>query len=353
MKKLIPLTILAATIFTSSAMAEEVEKVSKFFAEDGILTTEANYPIHETSRQMLLKQELVGVNNFKHDRVLTPTDNQPVVRMNRDTYYSVVIVDVSEGATITLPEIPEGAYMSMQVISEDHRPQPMKYGSGTYYLSTHTGSHVYIIVRTDATLPLEQVHAIQDGMSVDAKSAKAFKAEQVNKASFYETELNLKKQAPALMKEDPTRFTYGMFTSPEDASKELFVQKKYEVGTALGWGGAQIDDNIYELTKQFDKKKCYQATFEDPQDLAFWSFTVYDATGRMFNDLANINGDVAEQNKDGTYTISLGCGEEAPNNLPIAEGNKTDTFNIVIRHYMPSNAVIKGLRLEPLVKEVK
>ena len=52
--------------------------------------------------------------------------------MNRDAYYSKAVVDVSKGGTVTLPNVPEGTYMAMQPLTEDHRPQPMSYGAGTY-----------------------------------------------------------------------------------------------------------------------------------------------------------------------------------------------------------------------------
>jgi len=44
-----------------------------------------------------------GVNRFYHFRRPTPQDKQNVVRMNRDTLYSMGIVDTSKGATITRP----------------------------------------------------------------------------------------------------------------------------------------------------------------------------------------------------------------------------------------------------------
>ena len=45
-----------------------------------------------------------GLNKFFHFRNPTPLDKQNIVRMNRDTLYSMAIVDTSKGATITVPE---------------------------------------------------------------------------------------------------------------------------------------------------------------------------------------------------------------------------------------------------------
>jgi hypothetical protein len=52
-----------------------------------------------------------GVNRLFHFREPIPIDNQPTIRMNRDTLYSAVVVDISEGATLTLSEVGE-RYMS-------------------------------------------------------------------------------------------------------------------------------------------------------------------------------------------------------------------------------------------------
>ena len=57
---------------------------------------------------MLKNQDLAGINKFLHKRKLTLTDNHPVVRMNRDTYYSFAVIDVSKGATVTMPVTPKG-----------------------------------------------------------------------------------------------------------------------------------------------------------------------------------------------------------------------------------------------------
>ncbi len=331
--------------------ATEVATLTDFFSDQGEVTTTENYAVYETARQYVKVQENVGVNNFEHKRVLTPTNQQPVVRMNRDTYYSMAVVNVSEGATVTLPEIPEGKYMSMEVITEDHRIQAMQYGSGTFDLSTHSGDHVYVIVRTDATFTEEEVHAIQDKMSIDAKATAEFMAPQVQKMPFEKIEKELKTEMPKLLKRDGAQATFGMFTDPQDESKELFTKEKYAVGAAIGWGGAQLQDNIYEVSGNFPADTCHQATFEDPENQAFWSVTVYNKQGFMFNDVANVSSNTATKNADGTYTVSFGCGDDAPNN--IESNNDSGVFNLAFRHYIPSQKVRDGFRVLPYVKAVK
>ena len=350
MKKL-AMAVATILIANTASAGEMVSSLDGFFSKKGTVVTSDNYPTLETSRQLVKIQDKVGVNTFQHKRVLTPTDNQPVVRMNRDTYYSMAVVDVSKGAFVTLPNIPKGKYMSLEVVTEDHRVLPMQYGPGTYNLSTHKGSHVYALVRLDSTFTEAEARKDQDQMAITAKSSNLFKTVTVDKTSFHDVENALKAKMPVLLKSDGAEATYGMFTSPTDSSNELFTKEKYAVGAAIGWGGAQLVDNVYEVSGNFPADKCHYVTFEDPKNKAFWSITVYNKLGFMFNDLANLSSNTAKPNGDGTYTISFGCGKNAINNIPTTEGNDTGMFNLAIRHYIPSDRVrLEGYRVLPLVK---
>ena len=338
-------------LLASAVSAEPVSTQAEFFSPTGQEVTPSSYPTAETSRQILKTQDLVGVNKILHRRVMTPTDNQPVVRMNRDTYYSDAVVDVSQGATITLPEIPEGKYMSVQPVTEDHRIQPMIYDAGTFSLTTHTGTHLYLIVRFDSTFSEEEVTRFQDQMQISAKSNTIFTAEPVNRESFVAVENALKAKVADITKRDGINALSGMLTAPTDKSNEQFTQEKYEVGAAVGWGGAQLNDVIYEISGNYPADTCHQVTFKDPENKAFWSITVYNKSGFMFNDVANISSNTAAANEDGTYTVSFGCGQDAPNNLETS--NDSDVFNLAIRHYQPSQAVsVDGYRIVPLVEAV-
>lgn len=356
MKKLLLSSIITATLtltacgtMSETTPTENVTSLDGFFSGTGAIVTRESYPTDETSHQLLKAQDLVGVNTLLHKRQLTPTDNQPVVRMNRDTYYSMAVVDVSEGATIILPEIPKGKYMSIQPVTEDHRIQAMQYGGGTFDLSTHIGKHLYLVIRLDSTFTEAEAKMYQDQMKISANSSIKFSATSVNKASFDEVEMALKAQTAMLMKRDGGEATYGMFTDVRDSSNELFTQEKYEIGAALGWGGAQLVDNIYEVSGNYPMDQCHQATFADPENEAFWSITVYDKKGFMFNDLAHVSSNTAKVNKDGTYTVSFGCGNDAPNNIDTK--NNSGVFNLAIRHYMPTDKVkADGYRILPFVK---
>lgn len=60
--------------------------------------------------------------------------------------------------------------MSLQPGTEDHRIQPMFYGAGTCEFSTHTGSHLYVVVRLDVRFTEAEVAEIQDQIKISANS---------------------------------------------------------------------------------------------------------------------------------------------------------------------------------------
>lgn len=114
-----------------------------------------------------------GVNSFFHFRNAGDVDNQPTIRMNFDTVYSTAVVDISQGATLTLPEVGD-RYLSAMIVNQDHYINEVFHGGGTYTLDIETFDTPYVIIamRTlvDAYDPddVAAVHAIQDQMVIEA-----------------------------------------------------------------------------------------------------------------------------------------------------------------------------------------
>jgi hypothetical protein len=247
-------------------------------------------------------------------------EEQFVVRMNRDTYYSVSVIDMSSDEVyVTIPETKQ--YVSLQVVDENHETQPMIYGSGRHKITAKT-THAFVIVRA-----LED--SARKNLIIEAGSAKPFVVKEWDMESFM-----------AVDKAGNLDFSDG-YDQAKAFSNSESGQTTYMnyVGCAGGWGGAMVVDNIYQTSNYFEANGCYEMTFPDPQDNSFWSATVYNADGRMFNDVANISSEMNPvKNDDGTYTIRFGC-EGMPNNIPIEEGNTTGKFNVLMRHYGPSEMV--------------
>ena len=309
MNKTLPFVLAAATVSTGA------------FAEP-ITVTEENFAKAYTNlRFASIIEAAGGLNTFRVMEV-PPSDpsKQFVVRMNRDTAYSTSVFDLSDGDVhITIPETDE--YVTIQIVDENHETQPMIYGPGRHTITAKT-DFAFVIIRTlDPDL--------RENVVVEAGEADEFVTLDWDEKTFAEME--------AIGNAD---FSDG-YNQAEAFSNTESGQTAYMnfVGAAGGWGGAMVQDNIYQTSPYLDSDGCYETTFVDPEPEFFWSATVYNGDGYLFNDMGNISSEMNPvRNEDGTYTVRFGCDGE-PNNIPTAEGNTTGKFNVLMRHYGPSEMV--------------
>ncbi len=338
------LSILLSFVFLgiiacNSGTQEGDKKEQSMATESAIIVTQDNFPQAYTNMRLSTVLKKAGAINtfFEMPVPSSSPEKQFVVRMNRDTYYSVSVIDMSSGNVhVTIPKTDE--YVSLQVVDENHETQPMIYGSGKHKITAKT-THAFVIVRA-----LED--AARRNLVIEAGSATPFVIKSWEMESFHATD-----------KAGNIDFSDGYDQSKAFSNSES-GQTAYMnyVGAAGGWGGAMVEDNIYQTSPYLDAEGCYEMTFVDPKDKYFWSATVYNGDGRMFNDVANISSEMSPvQNEDGTYTLRFGC-DGQPNNIQIMEGNTTGKFNILMRHYGPSEEVSfdkEGYNATKLIKKVK
>ena len=293
--------------------------------DEAIIVTQENFPQAYTNLRMgMIVERAGGVNKFMEMPVPSSIpEEQLVVRMNRDTYYSSAVLDMTGDVYITIPETDR--YVSIQIVDENHETQPMIYGPGKHKVTAKT-EHAFVIVR-----------ALEDdarrNLIVETQGNDPFVMKKWDMESFKNLE-----------EAGNTEFIKGYDQSKAFGNKES-GQTPYMnyIGAAGGWGGAMIVDNIYQTSSFFDMDGCYEMTFLNPNNEYFWSATVYNANGYMFNDIANISSEMDPViNDDGTITIRFGC-DGMPNNIPIRDGNTTGKFNVLIRHYGPSDEVRNDL----------
>ena len=86
-----------------------------------------------------------GVNRFSHNREPAAVDKQTVIRMNRDTLYSFAVVDISAGATVTVPDAGE-RYLSVMIVNEDHYINRVFHDAGRYELTVEALGSPYVVV---------------------------------------------------------------------------------------------------------------------------------------------------------------------------------------------------------------
>jgi hypothetical protein len=248
------------------------------------------------------------------------------------------VVDASKGATVTVPDAGE-RFISVTFVDSDHYVHAAKYGAGTYDFPQDT-DYIYVLVRIGSETASAEEDAIiaklQDKIVVKANSAIPFTPINYDEASFEATHKLLLSEFMT-GKHDPNTMFNVKGTVNEEAR---------QVGSAIGWGGGQMIDNIWTMYPDSKNFSCQSTTFENPKNKGgFWSITAYSKDGFLFAK-NNINSYRAKLNDDGTYTVRFGCEGQA-NNIDTKTGNDTGSWNAILRAYRPSELVQSG-KWQPL-----
>ncbi|MCD9109827.1 DUF1214 domain-containing protein [Bradyrhizobium japonicum] len=281
-----------------------------------------------------------GTGRLSHHREPIQVDKQAVIRSNRDTLYSALVLDLDAGpATITLPDAGK-RFRSMQVINEDHYVVgKVEYGAGSYTLDRDKAGTRYVLValRTlvDPNDPkdVEKVHAIQDAIKVSQKAPGKFEIPNWDAASQ-------KKVRDALL----------VLSSTTAGFKNAFGAKgqvdpiRHLIATAAGWGGNPDKDATYlsVTPEKNDGNTVYKLTVPGnvPVD-GFWSISLYNAEGYFEKNPYNaysLNNLTATKSADGSTTVQFGgCDGKIPNCLPIMKG-----WNYTVRLYRPRPEILNG-----------
>jgi hypothetical protein len=295
-----------------------------------------NFARAETHRMFAdLQRNAGGVNRFAHNRKPASVDEQTVIRMNRDTLYSFAIVDLSAGATLTVPDAGR-RYLSVMAVDEDHYVNRVLHDPGRYDLSVEElGSrYVAIAVRTlvDPRDPddVEAVAAVQDQFRIDAVAGEPFELPEYDGASFDRT-----RTALLALASDMTSFERSF------GRKENVDPVHHVIGAAAGWGGLPDAEATYLGVSPGLPVGEYELTVADVPVDGFWSISVYNADGFFEPNESgaySVNDITAAHNPDGTVTVRFGGdGDPTRNSLPITEG-----WNYLVRLYRPRPEILTG-----------
>ena len=111
----------------SNSGNQEAEVISEEKEQDKesspIVVTEENFPqAYSNMRFDAIIKQAGGINKFLEMPVASSDPaKQFVVRMNRDTFYSTSVFDMTGGIYVTIPETDQ--YVSIQVVDENHETQ--------------------------------------------------------------------------------------------------------------------------------------------------------------------------------------------------------------------------------------
>ena len=295
-----------------------------------------NFVRAETDRMFAaLQADAGGVNVFRHNREPTSIEGQTVIRMNRDTLYSFAIADISDGATVIVPES-GNRYLSVMVVNQDHYINRLFHDPGEYELGVAEFDTPWVLVGVrvlvDPADPADiaAVAAIQDGIGLAAISSRPFEPPDYEMTSFDATRAAVLELARHV----------GAFDRAFGARGEV-DPVRHLVATAAGWGGLPDREARYLSVDPGAAEGEYKLTTRDVPVDGFWSISVYNADGffeRNDRDAYSVNNITATPDDDGSITVHFGgCSDDRPNCLPI-----TDGWNYTVRLYRPRPEILDG-----------
>ncbi|MEO1056335.1 MAG: DUF1214 domain-containing protein [Actinomycetota bacterium] len=301
-----------------------------------------NFVRAETARMFDGQLALIGgVNSWGHARRPQGAAKQSVIRMNRDTLYSIAIVDLSAGAALTIPDSGD-RYMSVQVVNEDHYTNRIFSEPGTVELTVEEfdTEYVALIGRTfvdpDSTDDIAAVHALQDALELSAAAARPFTHPDYDAEAGKRTARHLNALAGGLGN------AVAMFGSKTDVDPVHHL-----IGTAMGWGGLPEHEAFYISDSERRPTADHTMTLRDVPADAFWSVTVYNRDGFLEaneHDRYSLNSVTATPADDGSVTVLFSASVlNEPNWLPI-----TDGWNYTMRLYQPRPTVLDGSWTAPV-----
>ncbi|MFD7307915.1 DUF1214 domain-containing protein [Promicromonospora sp. NPDC059942] len=310
-----------------------------------ITVTNENFVRAETNRMLVgIQAQAGGVNRWRHNREPASVDEQTVIRMNRDTLYSFAVVNISEPATVTVPDA-RGRYLTVMVVNQDHYINRILTEPGDYPLTMVEFDTPYVVlvarILVDATDPddVAEVNALQDGFALQAADGEPLVLPAYDEESFTATR-------EALLAES----AHGLDTHRMFGAKSEVDPQRHRIGTAGGWGGLPEREAFYAGVAPHLPVGRYALTVKDVPVDAFWSVTVYGADGFLHKnglDAYSVNSVSGTTNADGSITVTFGGGARDPNPLPLDEG-----WNYTVRMYRPRPAILDGSWVFPACEPV-
>jgi hypothetical protein len=344
-----PLGPLQIRIIVLCGLVALVEGFDPQAGSNAILVTVDNFNRAEAHLNFGFMVKGGALGKFVHHRELSSIDN-PIVRPNRDTLYSMSVFDLDAGpVTITLPDAGK-RFMSLQVIDEDQYTQDVLYGGGSHTFTRqkigtrYVALGIRILVNPAAPADLKAVRALQDSINVEQPGGPGrFEVPNWDPASQ-------KKVRDALL---------ALGQTVPDTKRMLGARNEVDpvrhlIGTAMLFGGNPEKDALYlnVTPDQNDGKTLYKLTVKDVPVDGFWSISVYNAEGRFVKnefEAYTLNNVTANKGSDGSVMIQFGgCDGNVQNCLPI-----TKDWNYMVRLFRPRAEILNGTWKFPEAQPVR
>jgi hypothetical protein len=306
---------------------------------DKIPVTLENYEVAESDLAFYNITKLVGMNTFFH----FPTgafdlNNQTVVRMNRDTYYSGAVIDTTQGASITIPET-NGRYLSVMVVQNDHYIDQVFLEPGTHEITSETEfAMVAMRIRANQSDPNDDatIAALRAGVKLQVGG------NGTHVRPNYDME-----ELVALRDELTVEGTkLGTLMGMQGAHGTI-EPRMHLYGTAIGWGLLPDAQAQYLGSPKFKNDGCYMASYSAPpfREPGFFSITIYDADGWIYSEDGILNEFNMNLEEDGSFDAYFGDCGDVDNHLPTVDG-----WNYILRIYEPKLEELQNFRLPEMKK---
>ncbi|MGI9613148.1 MAG: DUF1214 domain-containing protein [Acidimicrobiales bacterium] len=300
----------------------------------------------EVDGRLAVFQQRAGgkVNEFYLITRPTPTDEQPVVRMNRDTLYGGGVIDTAQGARVFVPESPDDRYRSLFLIDNDHYVLDVLSEPGWHDVQSET-RYCCAVPRVELRDPTDEadialVSDVLGEYAIEAGSAEAFTPPDWDWESMF-----------ALRTEYEDEFRkVDQFPSDWMDTRGAANDETRHLAAAGAWGLFPEHEAVYiNYTGPADGSKGYVATYTLPDFDAFWSISVYDSDAFFASDNATLGAHNTTFNNDGTFTVYFGSEDifgDKPNRVDISDG-----WSFLFRIYKPGQDVLERAYRLPDVEE--
>ncbi len=352
-KPLLLLGVLAALCLVGlpTVQAEEPRECPapavRIEAEEFTPLTTQNYATAETQSlfagpyiSMIAKETCSdGMGVLMHEREPSDPSHRAFARVNYDTLYSWVLLDLTSPATISMPET-NGRYQSAQVLNEGHWMPFVITEPGTFTLTRENSGSRYVLVgfRTQMNMQdpedIAAANKLQDLISLDqAEPGELVFTDRWDKDAI----LTMRKELQVLRDEKGYK-SEDMFGKQGEIYPDL-----NNVGVAIGWGGQPKEGAVYLFyTPDSDEHQTLTLSEVPHAANAFWSITVYDEDGFVASDPFNINSSFAKTDANGDTVLNFGGDPSADNYLPVYPG-----WNATLRIYTPEADYFSGEWVRP------
>lgn len=317
-------------------------------SDEVVPVTKANYTTAETQTVMAAYVGKIakatcsgGMGVLWNDSKAADPKDRTVIRINFDTLYSWLVLDLKSPATITLPET-GGRYQSAMVVNGEGYTFVNK-EPGDYELTEDSVGSRFALVAFRTGVNIQDPADVAKAQALQAKLA----VKQAQKGVFIQPNQWNKDEMLALRADyNKERNDKGIKSEDLFGRKGDISPEQNNMGVAVGIGGLPKEGAVYLF---------YTPTSTDPQTLtlkdvpngenAFWSLTVYDKEGFPTGEPFNLNSAFAKKNAEGEVVVHFGGDKNQDNQLAIYPG-----WNATLRIYNPKPAYFDGSWVRPELK---